>query len=500
MKKKGSRIKKKHNREIKTIILILIISIVFLLGFTSYAFKELEQNEPIAISNTTYTGTLYSLNTTANFLDYLDNNSNIVMSPINANSALAILYNGTDNNSAKEIKKYFQKNPIAVNEELSPIVKKLNKKEQSKQLSNYEKLIATIYSKKYNTLKTKDIEKMTQSEKESLLLIIIKTNYYFNQKKLKLSNKYIEKYKLSDKEKSYNSYLIKEMLDKVLIDYEKYALSNSVNNYSEIFYNSNQKIKVDSKYSNTIKEKYNANITAIDYQKKESKELINNKVKERIIDEEITENGLIMINELSFNYKWQNSFSSEDVKDEEFNGFNDEHYMVDMMYSQENTYLENEQAYGFIKNFENNNYSFVGILPKDKKEYKNSELNIESLLASKKEMIVNIGIPKFSIESINDLSKLYANYKINEIFTDSANLHEISNTNLKVSLMIQKETINIGEYGTTESTTKSSTLTTTTTDDNTKNVILNRPFTFLIIDNTNNEVLLIGKVINPSLK
>ena len=499
MKKKVRRDKKSKKNTLKKIIIISIISIAFLASLTYIALKEFNSSEPVIPTSKPIIGEVYSLNATANFLDYLYTNENIVMSPINANSALAILYNGTDNNSYKELKKYFHKTPELVNNRLSPIIKSLNEEQELKLNSNYAKQMSVIYNNGYNNLKTKDIDKLTQSEKEVLIITLIKADNYFNQKKIKLSNKYIEKYKLSDKEKMYSSYVIKELLDKVLIEYEKHTLLNSVNNYQEIFYD--KKLKIENEYLKNIKELYNTNLTPVDLSNPETKNLINNKLLEknsnytRILTREELQD-LVMINTLSFDYKWQNAFSSENVKDEEFNGFNDQHYMVDMMYSQENIYLENEKAIGFIKNFDKEKYSFVGILPKEKGSYQNSELNLETLLSSRKKMLVNIGLPKFKIESTIDLSKLYSNYKINEIFTDKANLHGITNTNLKVATMLQKEYLSIGEYGTTESTTKSETLKTNTTDDNTKSVILNRPFTFLIINNSNNEVLLAGKVIN----
>ena len=69
---------------------------------------------------------------------------------------------------------------------------------------------------------------------------------------------------------------------------------------------------------------------------------------------------------------------------ESFYNHNDDVNMVQMMYSIENIYLENKYATGFIKNFENNKYSFVGILPKKTDElFELSNLDIDSLLHSK---------------------------------------------------------------------------------------------------------------------
>ena len=167
------------------------------------------------------------------------------------------------------------------------------------------------------------------------------------------------------------------------------------------------------------------------------------------------------------------------------------------MHSEENYYLENEFATGFLKPFKNEKYYFVGILPKEKGIKEASVLDIEGLLASKKEAIVYVGIPKFTIESSIDLTKLYNNYGIQDIFNNRGNFHQMTDKDTYVSKMYQKEYINIGEYGTVDSNTKTASLSTRTYDNTNYKVILNRPFIFLIINAETNEVLMIGNYNNP---
>ena len=275
--------------------------------------------------------------------------------------------------------------------------------------------------------------------------------------------------------------------------------------FSDLNVTLSQYLTSSAEYLNTLKQ-YNVNLTSLDFNSKESDNIINNNLYNRtknqitraISDSNLTDESLVSINSLYFNYKWDNIFNSENIIDEEFTDINDKHYMVDMMYSEETIYLENSFATGFIKDFEGEKYSFVGILPKEKGEYKLSEINIQSLIESKKEVKTFIGLPKFSINSLNNLTELYNSYGIKEIFYSGANLHQMSTRNLYVAKMIQKEKITIGEYGTEEGKTKTESLSTSIIEDNTKKVILNRPFAFLIIDKETNEVLLIGKYNNPN--
>ena len=64
--------------------------------------------------------------------------------------------------------------------------------------------------------------------------------------------------------------------------------------------------------------------------------------------------------------------------------------------------------------------------------------------------------------------------------------------------MVSKISITIDEKGTNDSNIRSNQLETKDIDEESKQIYLNRPFAFLIIDNETNNVLLIGKVTNPN--
>ncbi|MBQ4030986.1 MAG: hypothetical protein II625_04455 [Bacilli bacterium] len=499
MKKKKNRKQAKKNLRLnKTIIALIVIG--FLIVILVPLFFLIPSNKEKIQSKEIFMGEPFSLNASANMVDYLYNGQNIVFSPINANTSLTLIYNGTDNTSKKEIRRYFDKG--IPNDYLISYLNNLNTTSTVTKKDKYEKLMNTFIEKDYANLRVKDLEKLGQREKEELILLIKKIELYYNQK---LKSKEIEKYSLSDKERNYNGYVIKELIDNLMVQYETYTINNTVNNYNELYYSNKNKITFEKEYLNTLKQ-YNVNLTSLDFNSKESDNIINNNLYNRtknqitraISDSNLTDESLVSINSLYFNYKWDNIFNSENIIDEEFTDINDKHYMVDMMYSEETIYLENSFATGFIKDFEGEKYSFVGILPKEKGEYKLSEINIQSLIESKKEVKTFIGLPKFSINSLNNLTELYNSYGIKEIFYSGANLHQMSTRNLYVAKMIQKEKITIGEYGTEEGKTKTESLSTSIIEDNTKKVILNRPFAFLIIDKETNEVLLIGKYNNPN--
>jgi len=490
-------------------IIITISSIVTLLIASFFTQLIIHKNNtPIIYSkNINYIkGKINSLNASANILDSLYEGENILISPINANIALSILYNGADNNSEKEINKYFGDNQENTNNIFLNKLNKLTIKNNNPKKEKYEKSISTLFNRNYHKLTNQEINRLSQKEKDDLLLILRKIELYYEQSRSKAKDKDIEKYNLTDKERASNSYVIKERINKILIQYEKYLINNKAINYNELFVNKNKSLQINKNYS-TISKKYKANITQIDYKEKYLDNINNNltsatdnTMPKVLITNELTSKDIISINSFVFNSKWQEEFRGEYNTAEEFTDYSGNHYLVDMMYNEEQYYLENDEAYGFAKNFEDERYSFVGILPKETKEFKLSNIDLDKLFDSKKKTKVNVGLPKFEIESTNNLIKLFEQENIKGIFSDKANLHLMSNQELKVGVMLQQEAITIGEYGTVESKNKNTSLSTKITEHNSIKMIFNKPFAFLIIDNETNDVLLIGRFNKPNQK
>ena len=500
--KKTTKNKERAKTSITYLIIAIIVVIISIVVFTvpNYARKSINSPQ----QKNYIIGNIYTPNASANMLDYLYNGKNIVVSPINANTSLALFYNGADNTTKKELKKYFNKDIQKTNEIIVEKINRLQNTNANIRNANYEKYLKEFAEKKYAQLRIKDIDKMSQKEREELILIIRKIEMYQQQKQTKLKEKDIEKYELSQKEKKYNGYTLKEKIDHIMVNYEIYQIENKIVNYNEIYYQENKKTKIIDEYSKTINSMYKTNITAIDFKSKDSNSLVNNNLQlntnnsiSRVINDELSNESIISINSLLFNYEWENGFASESIIDEEFVDLNEKHYMVDMMFGEETVYLENENATGFIKNFEGGKYSFVGILPKEEGKYQIGELDIENLLASKKDLKTYIGIPIFTIESLNHLNTLFENYNVKELFTSKANLHEMSNSNLYLDTIFQKETITIGKYGTVEGNTKTASLSTNALDETSKKVILNRSFAFLIMDNETQDILIIGRLDHP---
>lgn len=471
------------------LVVLLLISITMIVGLKLY-----NQNRNYLVENVIYyTGNIYSANHAANMLDYIDEGSNIIISPININSSLAILYNGTDNKSYKELKRYFKEDTNKVNEEMIKKLSNLKAENKTKNIYNdlYESYITELNNKSYNTLTLSTISLLSQEQKEELTLLLRKIQITYNRinDKNKLTEKNIKEYKLTLEDLQYNAYNIKDLLDNVISNYESYTIVNEVNNYTGIFVNNLNKNNLQKEFIENTSI-YNYDLENIYNDISIARSNIN-----RMIDEDnIEDNGIIITNNLHFNYSWNIPFNQKNIKDAEFYSIDNNVQAVEMMYTKQTIYLENSKAKGFKYDFEGGKYSFVGILPKAHDNFKLSTLNIDSLLLSQKENNVLIGIPKMNYSSEIDIQKLISHYNVNEIFTAKANFSKITTDSISVNKMTQKNSLTIAEKGTLKSNLKQTEL--TAYDDNyEEKIILNRPYAYLIINNETNDILFIGKVV-----
>ncbi len=463
--------KKKKSRKVPW---YLILTLLVMLVITIYIVITNEQQYKESINY--YTGDIYSPNYSANLIDNLKE-ENAVISPLNINQSLISFYLASDNNTEKELRNYYKASPEKA---ITTIQDKYinNKTDQVLEDSittNYEKLIKEFFDKKYNELTVDRINNLEESIKLDIQLLIKKINLNYGRinNENKMSVKAINKYKLNKKEINNNSYNIKDNIDTLLDTYESYCLKETIINVNNLY------------YSNTFERDYLKDLKSTNIVLKNIKELEDTKKTIYLEDNEI-----ISINAFNYTNEWEINFNPNFIKASEFyNG--DKVTAVDMMYAEESTYLENNYAIGFKKNYKNNNYSFVGILPK-KDEYQASNIDLNSLLKNEKKGPVRIGLPKFSLNSEIDLKDILSN----KIDFNRTNLTKLNSTNPKINELLLKTTFTVGDKGTINTSITTNKNISTIEQDYKKEIILNRPFYFLVVNNQTNDIILIGKITN----
>lgn len=500
MKQKKTTKKMKKNIQKNTKINWPLLALSLFIALIIIYYISQPKENTIQNASKTYEGTILKANHSALMLDQLSSNKNIVISPLNVINPLNAFSKMSDNNTKKEIDNFLEKDTENKTNEL---LKQCQYSEptQSKEETYYEKLIEDLQN--YTNLTQSKFNKLSTENKNNLRLLIKKIHLTYalltNQNTLTIDN--ITKAKLTKEETNSTYQTINSDLQKINKNYETYNIKNQVTCLNNIYYNTDEITSLDETISSAIKEQNYTNIIGLPFKGIDSlksinepfKQITSNKVNYLLEEDELHNNSLIAIGTTYFNYKWATEIDSNLTTLEEFYYQEEKSTTVDMMHTTEDIYLENTNAKGFIKNFENNKYSFVGILP-NQTSAKASELNLENLLSSaKQDTKVDVSLPKFSFVSKTSLKKYYNSNNIKDLFNQKANLNQLSNNeNIYLSDIYNKNYIEIGDKGTASSNINDNELKSYTSDNQNKELIFNCPFYFLIIDNETQDVLLIG--------
>ena len=213
-----------------------------------------------------------------------------------------------------------------------------------------------------------------------------------------------------------------------------------------------------------------------------------------ILDRVPPEALLYLVNALAFEARWQEQYESYQVREDSFTKADGTEQTVEFMYSMEHLYLEDENATGFIKMYEDNAYAFVALLPNEGvslEEYLASLTGEElsALIDGAQQAMVSAAIPKFETEYSIELSEVLKNMGMADAFdpdrADFSAMGFSTEGNLFISRVLHKTFISVGELG-----TKAGAATVIEVPDATgalppdeiKEVTLDRPFVYLIID------------------
>lgn len=185
-------------------------------------------------------------------------------------------------------------------------------------------------------------------------------------------------------------------------------------------------------------------------------------------------------------------------------GITGETNTAERIYKPEHPYLENDIVTGFMKPYKDNKYVFVALLPK-KNIFMSDLLEsldakaVMSLVENKKDEVVYAKIPKFSVEYDTLLNEPLQGLGILDAFdpykADFTGLGKSMDGNIFVSRVIHKTRIDVDEKG-----TKAGAVTAVETSDSAmeepKEVILDRPFFYMIVDTEQNLPLFMGSLMS----
>lgn len=219
---------------------------------------------------------------------------------------------------------------------------------------------------------------------------------------------------------------------------------------------------------------------------------------EKLVDKIDDETMMLLINAVAFDAEWSKKYDV--IYEGNFTSFAGDRRTVDMMRSVEEKYIDDGGATGFIKEYKGGKYSFAAILPNSEDIYSYvenmTEGSIEKLLSGVSYEPVKTEMPKFSSDFSITMEECLKEMGIKDAFSSIADFSEMAENNLSISRVIHKTHITVNEKGTKAAAVTGVTMTNTAvlTPATTKEVVLDRPFVYMILDNENNMPVFIGMV------
>ena len=243
---------------------------------------------------------------------------------------------------------------------------------------------------------------------------------------------------------------------------------------------------------------------------------INNWVKEHtdgmipeILDEIPDEAIMYLVNALAFDAKWQDEYKEHQIREDRFTLEDGTRLDVDMMHSEEHTYLEDDLATGFIKYYKDRRYAFVAMLPNEGvtvSQYVDSLTgeHLRALLNNPQKVTVFASIPKFETEYDIEMSEVLQKMGMADAFDwrvanfSRLGTYNVDGMNICINRVLHKTFISVTEIGTRAGAATAVEMVAEGAMEivEFKEVILDRPFVYMLIDCETNLPFFIGTMVN----
>lgn len=287
--------------------------------------------------------------------------------------------------------------------------------------------------------------------------------------------------------------------------------TNKIRLANSVWYSQDKSLNVKPDFLQANADFYKAAAYKADFNSHKTVDKINNWVKSNtdgLIDEIISEiddaSMMLLLNTVLFEAEWDIVYETLDLELGNFTLSNGQSVKANFMRSDE-SYLKGSTAIGFIKPYKDKKYSFVAILPNRDiplEDYINTldEKSFLNFINSESNELAHIGLPKFKYDYEISLTKPLVNLGFTEGFDkNKANFSKMVTTkhgNIYIDDSRQKTFIQVDELG-----TKADAVTMYMVGSSgliTKEVNLDRPFVYAIIENDTKLPLFIGTVMDPT--
>ena len=225
-----------------------------------------------------------------------------------------------------------------------------------------------------------------------------------------------------------------------------------------------------------------------------------------LVDAISPESVVYLVNALSFEGEWRTVYRENQVRERTFTTSSGQERRVDMMFREENLWLETELATGFMKPYADGRFAFAALLPRE-------GVAVEQLAAALTgEELVNLftrpvrdpvdtGLPAFEAEWSADLKSSLQAMGVELAFAggDFSGMGTSSDGPLTVSRVLHRTFIAVDAKGTRAGASTAVEMAPTAAPpvEEPKSVILNRPFLYFIVDTRTGIPVFMGVLNDP---
>ncbi len=276
-----------------------------------------------------------------------------------------------------------------------------------------------------------------------------------------------------------------------------------------IWLQNSEELTVNPDFLQTNADYYNAEAYCSDFHSQTVDEInrwVSKRTKKRIdsiLKELDPEDWLVLLNAVTFDAEWEIPYHNSAVQIGSFTLTNGNICSVKLMHSQEFGYLQNGNCSGFVKYYKGRDFAFAALLPNEgvSADELVSTLDGEkwiSMLQSISDENVSAAIPLFTATDAIDLKEPLQQMGIQDLFSNGANLSRMSNRDLMVSEARHKTYLTVDQIGTRAGAVTEIIASDTAAPLEPKQVVLNRPFIYAIIDTKTNLPVFLGILENPN--
>ncbi|KAM9811088.1 alpha-1-antitrypsin-like protein CM55-MS [Neosynchiropus ocellatus] len=268
--------------------------------------------------------------------------------------------------------------------------------------------------------------------------------------------------------------------------------------------------KPHHEFLETLKQSYFAEGFTVDFTKSvESADTINNYVKDKTngkIDKLVGDldpnTVMYLISYIHFKGKWADSFDPKLTRDDIFNVDADTQVPVQMMHREGNFHSYNDIGIRttVLRLPFNSSYTMLLLLPEDMAELEGaiSPAHVAKWLKWSTSRRYDVFLPKFSIKTSYSLKDVLADMGMTDMFGDRADLSGISAGKLAVSEVVHQATLDVDEAG-AEAAAATGIGITLLSFQPSSVLKFNRQFMVLITEDATDNILFMGKIVNPKI-